>query len=262
MSAETREFTPQQQTYQRLLLRDGASEPGDGLKRLGLNTAIFLGATATDLAESNLAELLRGKLDKRAETSYEAYEAAQNTVGAERKTNTEIEHLFDVAYTKRGHAWASDIFEEWASDSLYTGVANKLAQKATGLDDVKYVSESAAFIGDWGNIISQVFLHDPKFGWMEHGEPKKLGPIKLAYKSYDFFNAVNVEAGIRMLEELSVPGKGVKWAHEKLDALLETPVGSKLNNSFVKLAIGFHMGRNIKGLQRIPVPVKDPTPLV
>ncbi len=234
----TKAFTPAEQGFQRLLIpeKKHESQPGDSLKRLGINTSILVGATAADFAESHLVDaIIREPMHGRIHALKEKGPA-----------------FTESAKTAQGSLFALEFVEEWASDTIYANIANAWVRMMTGMDDAKYVSETSAFLAEWGNVISQVFLADKLYGKtkMSHGHvvPQTYGKVKLAYASADFFNPVNVEAAFRIVEEMPIVGKGVSWLHEKSDHLLET-ASSKLGQSiFGKAVTGFHIGRNIKPL--------------
>lgn len=279
MSAETREFTPAQQGFQRLLLRDHKDQslPGEGAKRLGLNFSILVGATAADLVEGNLVDnFLREPLKQRAEAKLkiaDGYKDTQYQKDKEQAVKMEIknfptyekqlEKVYEKARLAEGWHDAVEFAEEWASDWTYSSMANGWVRLMTGVDDAKYVSETAAFLGDWGNVISQVFFEDYLFGKKDPSDPKNKTPkripliknkdgkaifsLNLAYPSMDFVNAVNVEAALRLIEEVPVLGDGVAWAHEQTDKLLDTPAGRWLNTFASKGILGFHIGKNVIG---------------
>lgn len=234
------QYSESQLGFQRLLLpeRKNESQPGDGMKRVGINTSILVGATAVDLAESHLVDAIwRNPMDRMVEHARE--------------------HISqDAAKTRQGVKFAGEFIEEWASDSAYTSLANAWLRMMTGVPTVTYVSETSAFIGDWVNGISQVFggdkLYPTRFvhtsGELK-GKPMQgfLG-VKLAYQTMDFINPVNVEAALRLVEELPVVGKGVAWLHEKTDHLLASTIARFGNNAAAKGILGFHIGKNVKSL--------------
>lgn len=231
-----RTYTPAEQGFQRLLIpeKKHESQPGDGLKRLGINTTILLGATAADLAESHLVD------------------AAIRNPMHDRIHMLKEKGSIEAAKITQGMQFGAEFVEEWASDSIYAGVANAWVRMMTGVDDAKYVSETSAFLAEWGNVISQVFLQDRLYGKTKvvhnHTVPQTYGKMKLAYASADFFNPVNVEAAFRIVEEMPIIGNAVSWLHEKTDHLLET-ASSKLGQSiFGKAVTGYHIGKNIKAI--------------
>lgn len=230
-------FSASERGFQRLLLRDhkNESQPGDGMKRVGFNVSVLVGATAADLAESHLVDAVwRNPMDRMMEHARE--------------------HISqDAAKTRQGVKFAGEFIEEWASDSAYTAVANAWLRMMTGVKGAKYVSETSAFIADWGNVISQVFLSDRLYGKTRSVGGKVvpqrgLFGVKLAYPSMDFINPVNVEAAFRLVEELPVVGKGVAWLHERTDHLLESTLARLGNAAAAKGILGFHIGRNVKPL--------------
>jgi len=232
------QYTESQRAFQRLLLRNkrGESLPGDGMKRFGINASIFTGATLVDLAESHLVDaVIREPMD-----------AAIERITAKGKS------FENAAKTAQGNKLALEFIEEWGSDSAYAALANAWLRMMTGVNGAHYVTETSAFIADWGNVISQVFFADRLYGKTitngKHVHPKKIGGIKLAYTSADFFNPVNVEAAFRMAEELPVVGGGIAWLHEKTDHALESTIGRLGNTTAAKGILGFHIGKNIKPL--------------
>ncbi len=284
MSAETREFSPSQRGSQRLLLPEfkSQSQPGDGMKRAGLNFSILLGATAADLVEGNLVtNLFRDKLEKRVDAmkdtanTYDqpAYDQdiAKNAAHLAKNWQEQKEKLTNAAKREQGLQGAFDFAEEWASDNLYATAANAWVRMMTGINEAKYVSETSAFLADWGNIISQVFFDDVLIGkklphptingkWVaddlfkiKWGKDKNIPntyrhvfKLKGAYKTMDFINPVNVEAAFRLVEEIPVVGEGVHWLREKSDVALEATVGKWTNTLASKGILGFHIGRNVK----------------
>ncbi len=273
-----RAYSPSEQGFQRLLLREhkNESKPGEGFKRAGLNLSILVGSTVADLAESHLADKIwRVPQEKKAEKAAEVYHAhlhmgddleafratRENLKEAEEgvlKTAfaTTEKKLKDNATTKKGVHLAGEFIEEWASDSLYAGVANTWVRLMTGIDGAKYVTETSAFISDWANVISQVFGGDKLFGRTTMRTtmkgmkvvPERWKGIKLAYQSMDFVNPVNVEAAFRVIEEVPVVGDGVAWLHEKADKMLENKLVQVGNTAASKGILGFHIGKNVKPL--------------
>ena len=237
-SLPVKQYTPAEQGFQRLLIpeKKHESQPGDSLKRLGINTSILLGATAVDLAESHLVDaVIRNPMHDRI---HELKEKGPQFV--------------EAAKSAQGKQFALEFVEEWASDSIYAGIANAWVRAMTGVDGAKYVSETSAFLAEWGNVISQVFLADRLYGKTKvvhnHTVPQTYGKMKLAYASADLFNPVNVEAAFRIVEEMPIVGNAVSWFHEKTDHLLET-ASSKLGQSiFGKAVTGYHIGKNIKAI--------------
>ena len=165
--------------------------------------------------------------------------------------------LKDAVKKQQGVAGMLDFAEEWASDSAYTTVANTWVRLMTGVDGVKYVSETSAFISDWVNAISQVFYGDQYFPkQFAHKDPdtKKTKVDKIfkifnkSYRTMDFVNPVNVEAAIRLIEEAPVIGDGASWLHEKTDKLIESTIGSWGNTLASKGILGYHIGKNVKSI--------------
>ncbi len=251
------QYTESQLGFQRLLLRDhkDESQPGDGWKRLGMNATILVGMTAADLVEGNIIEhILRDPLKTRTELSvgklaelnkqkdgddisaFVQKNAALNLEGAEKPV---IERAYNELHTKleksaktnQGLHSGAEFLEEWLSDSVYAAAANGWVRTMTGMDDAKYVSETAAVLADWANVVSQVWFEDMLIGRKDPRDTtgktpaffpliKGKGPgskprlaIKLAYPTMDFINPVNIEAAFRVLEEVPVLGDGVAWAH-------------------------------------------------
>ncbi len=277
MNTETqpqRAYSASEQGFQRLLIREqkDQSQPGDGLKRAGLNLSILVGATVADLGESHIVDKIwRVPQKKKAENAAEAYHAhlhMGDDLEAFRATRTDLKEadeatlkgafanmgkkLKENAMTKKGVHLAGEFVEEWASDSLYAGVANTWVRLMTGVDGAKYVTETSAFISDWANVISQVFGGDKLFGrtTMQGMKivPERWKDIKLAYQSMDFVNPVNVEAAFRVIEEVPVVGDGVAWLHEKADKLLENKLAQVGNTAASKGILGFHIGKNVMQL--------------
>ncbi|MFZ5534764.1 MAG: hypothetical protein ACOY3M_01250 [Patescibacteria group bacterium] len=237
-SQPTRAYTPAEQGFQRLLIREQKheSQPGDGLRRLGINSSLLIGSTALDLAESHLVDaVIRNPMHDRI---HQIKEKGPN--------------FTEQAKRAQGVQFAAEFVEEWASDSIYANMANAWVRAMTGMDDAKYVSETAAFLAEWGNVISQVFLADRLYGKTKthhgHTVPQTYGKVKLAYASADFLNPVNVEAAIRVMEEVPVIGKAVSWMHDKTDHLLETAAVRLGSGIAGKGILGYHIGRNVKAL--------------
>ncbi|MCL4200276.1 hypothetical protein KJZ67_02965 [Patescibacteria group bacterium] len=267
MNAEAkpqRAYSASEQGFQRLLLREqkNQSQPGDGLKRTGLNLSILVGSTVADLGESHLVDkLLRKPMEHAVEAAHEKAVSFSKDVFAQKHTDPETldaafasarEKLVDAAKTKQGTQLAAEFVEEWASDSIYAGMANSWVRLMTGVDEAKYVSETSAFISEWANKISQVFGNDRLFG-RTRIQGTKLVPdrwhgIKLAYQSMDFINSVNVEAALRVIEEIPVVGDGVAWIHEKTDKMLEGTLAKIGNTTAATGILGYHIGRNVKPL--------------
>lgn len=237
-SQPTRAYTPAEQGFQRLLIREQKqeSQPGDGLKRLGINTTMLVGSTALDLAESHLVDaVIRNPMHEKIH-----------------EIKAKGPQFAEQAKTAQGVQFAAEFIEEWASDSIYANIANAWVRMMTGKEDAKYVSETAAFIAEWGNVVSQVFLADRLYGKtkVHHGHtvPQTYGKVKLAYASADFLNPVNVEAAIRVMEDVPVIGKAVSFLHDKTDHLLET-AALRLGSSIAgKGILGFHIGKNVKAI--------------
>lgn len=265
MNAETKQFSPAEQGFQRLLIREqkDQSQPGDGLKRAGLNLSILVGATVADLGESHLIDkFLRKPLEnsvKLAHTKAESFAKpafAETFKGEAEGLDDAFEkarkQLFDAATKKQGVHLAAEFVEEWASDSVYAGLANSWVRLMTGVDEAKYVSETSAFISEWANKISQVFGNDRLFGrtTMQGTKlvPDRWHGIKLAYQSMDFINSVNVEAAFRVLEEIPVVGDGVAWVHEKTDKMLGGTLARITNTAAATGILGYHIGKNVKPL--------------
>lgn len=229
-------YTESQLGFQRLLLREKRSEalPGDVWKRLRLAVEVGGAATMADLAESHLIDVLwRNPMDR-------MVEHARDHISQ------------DAAKTRQGVKFAGEFIEEWASDSAYTAVANAWLRMMTGIKEVKYVTETSAFIADWVNVISQVWLQDKLYPTKfvgDNGKPMRgwLG-IKKAYQTMDFVNPVNVEAALRALEEAPVVGTAITWLHEKTDSMLESKTARFGNAAVAKGILGFHIGRNVKPL--------------
>lgn len=265
MNAETRKFSPAEQGFQRLLIREqkGESQPGDGLKRTGLNLSILVGATAADLGESHLVDkFLRKPLEASVELAREKAQGftkeafAATFTGEQTALNAAFQDarkkLVDAAATKQGVHLASEFVEEWASDSVYAGLANSWVRLMTGVDDAKYVSETSAFIAEWANKISQVFGGDKLFGRTTLNGikivPERWHGIKLAYQSMDIINSVNLEAAFRVIEEIPVVGDGVAWVHEKTDKMLGGTLARIGNTAAATGILGYHIGKNVKPL--------------
>lgn len=284
MSAEApKQFSEAQLGFQRLLLpeKKSDSQPGEGLKRLGLNASIFVGATVADLAESHLVDAIVRKapvfnrmqveygdvkgladmdgLNEKQKTSQ--WMAELNNIRARAKNEADIniddvkKHLRDAAQHEMGIKNGVEFMEEWGSDAFMSSLANGWVRLMTGVDGVKYVSETAAVIADWINIASQVFYGDKYFPRFDRTvanmntkdeKPKRgLFGVKLSYKTMDFINPVNVEAALRVVEDVPVVGNGVAWLHEKTDHLLESTVGGKATGLAGKWILGFHIGKNV-----------------
>lgn len=268
-------YTKSQMGFQRLLIPElkDRSRLGEGWKRAGFNFTILVGATAADLAEGNIVDaLFRNRLEKNTDDKIKAaweaktdLEKAQGPKPRNKANKTKLDELEkkakelkEVALKQQGWQAATEFAEEWFSDSAYASLANAWVQLMTGVKGAKYVSETSAFVADWVNIISQVFLSDkfipgkyhkvsPKTDWgTQHNEVTKKFGINLAYRTMDFVNPVNVEALFRLLEEIPVVGDGVAWAHEKTDKLLESTLGRWGSGIAGKGILGYHIGRNVK----------------
>lgn len=272
-------YTQEQLRAQELLLRDHKrNAPGEGAKRLGLGVAMFTAGTVYDIAESHAAdwlirkplEVVLEKAEHRANTmtisSYKKELAASGKkVPANQIPKTFIAEKH-AAHTNinviRGEKLAADFIEEWVSDEAAASVVNAWVRLMTGDKNAKYVSETAAFLSDWGNVISQVFLNDVLIGKtvvekhrVRKGSgfkfEKKTAPargvlgIKLAYQSMDLINPVNVEAALRVAEEVPVLGSVVSWAHDKADHLLDKRTTRIANTVAAKGVTGYHIGRNV-----------------
>ncbi len=263
MNAETKQFSPAEQGFQRLLIREqkDQSRPGDGLKRAGLNLSILVGATVADLGESHLVDkFLRKPLEASVGAAREKAQGFTKEAFAEKYVGESLDEAFaearkklvDAAATKQGTHLAAEFVEEWASDSVYAGLANSWVRLMTGVDEAKYVSETSAFISEWANKISQVFGNDRLFGrtTMQGTKlvPDRWHGIKLAYQSMDFINSVNVEAAFRVLEEIPVVGDGVAWVHEKTDKMLGGTLARITNTAAATGILGYHIGKNVKPL--------------
>lgn len=271
-SAPNKQFTASEQQFQRLLLREqrSQSQPGDSWKRLSLNTSILLGATAVDLAESHLVDkFIRNPMkenvtvakaaSKEAETKFDvdAFKAAHKEIGDEQMEGAITkakEALWKPAQNMQGKKYALEFVEEWASDNAYASLANAWVRLMTGKENAHYVTETSAVLADLFIIWSQVFndnavypkrfrkagsVEEPQRGWRG---------IKKAYEAADFVSSVNVEAALRILEEVPVVGDGFAWLHHKSDQLIESTIGRWANTAFAKGILGFHIGRNVKPL--------------
>lgn len=251
-------YTESQKANQRLLLHEhrGESQPGEGLKRVGVNAAIFTGSTLADLVEGNIVtNLFREKLKKRVEDKAEAYYAhiGNNTLPHDQTFEEISKKLERSAKIQKGIESGFDLAEEWASDNLYGTLANAWVQAATGVKGAKYVSETSAFVSDWGNMVSQVFLEDFLIGKTLPGNKKEAANlfhigkwnVKAAYKTYDYINPVNVEALLRMVEEVPVVGDGVHWLHEQSNTVLESKPMKWVNSVANKFLLGIHIGKNM-----------------
>lgn len=266
MNAETqanRRYSASEQGFQRLLIREqkDQSQPGDGLKRTGLNLSILVGSTVADLGESHLIDkFLRKPLEASVELAREKAQGFTKKVFAEKYAGESLNEaykearkkLFDAASRKQGMHLAAEFVEEWASDSIYAGMANSWVRLMTGVDEAKYVSETSAFISEWANKISQVFGGDKLFNLTTFKRtkivPDRWHGIKLAYQSMDFINSVNVEAALRVVEEIPVVGDGVAWIHEKTDKMLGGTLARITNTAAATGILGYHIGKNVKPL--------------
>lgn len=277
--------TPSEQGFQRLLLREykDQSQPGDGLKRFGVNLALFTGSTAVDLLESHAVDKFI-RHNKKLDAKLSAHEALKdenvkdlNTVPEEVKNSEwyatmlakatkqlakdetlDLDNVKDevhkMAKKELGIKRGLEFMEEWGTDSLYAGMANAWVRLMTGVEGAKYVSETSAFIADWFIVWSQVQNDNAVYPKKYRFEGKKTVPqrgwkgIKLAYEAADFVNPVNVEAAFRMIEEIPVFGDGILWLHRKADQFLETPFMQKANTLASKGALGLHIGKNVETL--------------
>lgn len=259
-----RQYSASEQGFQRLLIKEhkDQSQPGDALRRAGLNLSILVGATAVDLGESHLVDkLLRKPMERVAEAARKEAISFDKATFAQTHTDAATldaafeaarKKLADAAKTKQGTHLAAEFVEEWASDSVYASMANSWVRLMTGVDEAKYVSETSAFVAEWANKISQVFGNDRLYGrTMKQGDkiiPARWKGIKLAYQSMDFINSVNVEAALRFVEEIPVVGNGVAWVHEKTDKMLNGKL-ARIGNTIAGTGIlGWHIGKNVQPL--------------
>lgn len=276
-----KQFTAEQKRAQELLLRDHRVDaPGEGAKRFSVAAGMFGIGTVLDLGESHLIDwVMRKPLEKFEEHQKER--AAKFTFGEYKKDlakrgkdvprgarvlekgfKAEKEQVVLDVKRARGIKNGADFMEEWASDTVVTSLANAWVRLMTGDESARLVSETAAFLADWGNIITQVFFNDVLIGKTKVMKEKIVirgkvnyektlvparGPfgVKLAYKSMDMVNPLNIEGAIRMAEELPVVGKGVSWLHDRTDHMLETKQAQVANTVAGKGILGYHIGRNV-----------------
>lgn len=278
----TKVYSPSELGFQRLLIRDlkDQSRPGEGLKRFGLNAAIFTGSTAVDLAESHAVDkFIRNRFNK-IKTQHEDVKDLDSMRDLPEKTQDQAwyktmedklqkqhegaavivqledvkKHVKEAAENEQGKKWAAEFLEEWWTDSLQGGIANAWVRLMTGMEDAHYVSPTSEVITDgfvtWSQVFNKNAVYPKRF--REGGkvdEPRRgWKGIKLAYEAADFVNPVNVEAAFRMIEEIPVVGDGVAWLRKKSDHYLETKVGSIAKSAAFKGVLGFHIGKNIKPL--------------
>ncbi len=232
------QYTQSQLDFQRWLIPENKAQsvPGDAAKRVGINSTVLLTSTGADLVESHLVDAAWRRPMHRWLTA----------------TRERGPKFAESARKVQGVHFAGEFIEEWASDTLYKNVANKWAAMMTGDPNVKYVSETSEFMSDWMNVVSQVWLSDKFYPTKFVGKDGKpmtgLFGIKKAYQTMDFINPVNVEAAIRLMEELPVLGGGVAWLHKKTDHMLETSKARLASSFAAKGVLGYHIGRNVKPL--------------
>lgn len=236
--APTSQHTQSELDFQRWLIPEKKAEsvPGDVAKRIGINSTVFLASTSLDLAESHLVDAVwRRPMHK---MLHAIEERGPKFLESARRT--------------QGVYLAGEFIEEWASDTFYKNAANQWATKMTGDPSVKYVSETAEFMSDWMNVVSQVWLSDKFYPTKFVGKDGKpmtgLFGIKKAYQTMDFINPVNVEAALRLMEEIPVLGGGIEWLHRKADHMLEQSKTRLLSTIAAKGVLGYHIGRNVKPL--------------
>jgi|GEM_PF-741229 len=232
------QYTQSELDFQRWLIpeKKAESKSGDAAKRIGINSTVFLTSTGADLAESHLVDAVWRRPMHRWLTA----------------TRERGPKFTESARKVQGVHFAGEFIEEWASDTVYKNVANKWAAMMTGDPKVKYVSETSEFMSDWMNVVSQVWLSDKFYPTKFVGHDGKpmtgLFGIKKAYQTMDFMNPVNVEAALRLMEELPVLGRGVTWLHKKTDHMLETSKARLASSFAAKGVLGYHIGRNVKPL--------------
>lgn len=247
MSAEARpqvkQYTPEQMGFQRLLIKDSGipAQPGDGLKKFGLNLSVFAASTAIDVAEGKLAESLISRLFDDAPVA----SADQGNVKVEKKevvkkvgsksapVNTEPEKVSrlkawgEKIKEKRGPIkFGVEFVEEWVSDDLMKEGANAMVRGLTGMREAEYVSEASAVIADWTSMVVQVFTPD--------------SGIK-GVKIKNMVSPVNVEAAFRTLAEVPLAGPVVSLAHEQLDKLFAAKAVQKVSTGAAKFLLGYHI---------------------
>jgi hypothetical protein len=227
MSAETLHHssipTPSQETARRLFVKEHA-RPEDRLKRMGANTAVLAGATLVDLGESVVAEKL---IDTLFEGKIHHLKHEINLNGSDK---VELKkQLKETQARQMGVLFVEDSM----SDFAYAAGMNALLRSMTGLEHTEYVSESAAFASEWTNVISLVFGNRP-------------ADLKVWQKSENFINPVNVEAGLRVIEDIPVVGDAVAWAHEKLEHALHKSAALKMVNKVAATFVtGYHIRKNM-----------------
>lgn len=209
MSAETHTSatsSESQQQFRRLLLKEyrPQAQAGDGLKRFGLNTGIFLASTGIDVVEGKVAEKILHKV-------FKGHKESQFHAWVEKNPGVE---------------GAAEFIEEWGSDSLISAGTNKLVGALTGEKHAEYVSPFSEAAGEWTNTVLQVFKGDPKWRGIT---------VK------NLVSGVNVEAALRMISEVPLIGGAVSWTHEQLDTLMEQKAVKTLNTAAAKGILGYHI---------------------
>jgi len=265
---QERQINPQekQATYKRLLMPDSGIAPQkyDTARRLSANTVIFTLATATDMAESHLVDwLIRKPLQQHIETADSKVHTFPQDY-AEQKGVTSNELFDDETFLKQhevvrkaavraeGVEKAADFIEEWASDKIYANVMNAWLRSATGDPNAAYVSEAADFISEWANKILQVFAGNPIIGLSEknpnlkaHSEiiaKRNAWGIKLGYEAADLINSVNVEAAMRILEEVPIVRIGIHKMREGIEHAMENRIIRTLHTIADLGVMGYFFG--------------------
>lgn len=278
------QYTQDQLRYQRMLLPEMKGErlPGERLKSTVTHLEVLGVSTVADLAESHLVDwLVRGnKLFNQKTDAYLDAKMPEVTEFPDTVTNAPWfkkigdaqpsvtgglsfeamrDAIKDPAQFEYGIKNAVEFMEESGTDSIMAGLANAWVRHMTGVEGAKYVSETSAFIADWFIVWAQVFNHNvlipkqlthPEMKAGEKIQKANRGKfnIKLAYEAADFVNPVNIEAALRLTEEMPVVGDGVAWIHRNVDHFLETKFMSKLNWLASKAFLGYHIGKNVKDL--------------
>lgn len=271
---------------------NAVKETGGRVPNILSNVAIGLAYTTVDLAESKIYRAVSGwvfdgkaqRLEKelhKAVAERNVHSADQTPIDPLQKEQLkiadklQIQIIRDALRVHEGVKGAAEYVEEWASDIGITKGGQKIIDKhITGFQDVQlgdnntigeqdwerarknlntYVKPFAENLSDYANAIMQVFFGDKWVGFVDkEGNPKVFMGMYMAEKSMNFVSPGNVEAGLRILSNIPVIDKPVKWMKEAMDHMLEhNEIAQLVNKGFNKALMGFHIyNSRIKAVEK------------
>lgn len=282
-------------------LSSAVTETGGRVPSILSNVAIGLAYTTADLAESKIFRAVSGwvfdgkaqRLEKelhQAVTERNTHVADQTSMDPQKKEQQkiadelQIQIIRDALRVHEGVHGASEYVEEWVSDVGITKGGQKIIDKHitefkdAQLDDSNtigeqeweksrkhlntYVKPFAENLSDYANAIMQVFLGDKWIGWVDKdGKPKEFMGMYMAEKSMNFVNPGNVEATLRVLSNIPLIDKPVKWVKDSMDRVLEhSALATLANAGFNKALLGFHIvNSRIKAVDKATAEIASKT---